>query len=89
MNPEQMLSVVATSIKNRTKETTNKWVILYLDGKVQCLPESVIIDNRNIFGYFTDKMLDEGFDHKQWRQLSLNIARFLERKTYKCQHHKP
>ena len=80
MNPEQLLLAVEESIKTREAYPTDKWVICWLQNKIQCKPKAHVIPDGNIFGQLTDDDLINGLTNLQWILIKNKIAHFFERK---------
>jgi hypothetical protein len=89
MNPEQLLNSIETVISKRPVSSSNRWVICWLNNKLQCLPSDSVKDDGNIFGNFSTDELINGFSIKQWSDLSRNIVIFLRSKSLCQKHQKP
>ena len=77
MNPEQILDAVETAIRERPQSPELKYVICWLDNKIQCVPMKGLKDDGNIFWIFFVDEVDRGFTNAAWDQIKRKIHYFF------------
>lgn len=79
INPETLLNKAEQAIRDRAPSATRLWMICFLKGKVQCIPNRNGQTPEYVFFVITDQEARNGLTPHDWNCLAAKMLTFFER----------
>lgn len=78
MNPELVLTDIATAIKHRTISDTFMWHIVFYHDRITCIPTYIDVPDEIILGTLSEQQALDGLPTLEWENLKTRVTKIYK-----------